>query len=254
MELTRRQETFIRTLVDLYSEQAAPIHYSQLAGRLGVSPFTAYDMLRLLEERGYARSQYQLGEGRGGRSIIIFAPTAKAHDLMAALRADVPEGDWGRVKEILVERIREGRFEDDELALEVLARVPRESEQVLRYCTEVATVLALRLWRAGRWRRARSYLDGALEPAGATVRESLLLLGGYALGALAERSQAEDGTAAGQDAAERGWLEEIAEHTRAYLGYVCDMTPVERTQLATDLNAVLLPLEQRAQHSGDANP
>ena len=46
MKLTRRQEEFIRKLMDLYWEKRGPIHYSVLAERLGVSPFTAYDMLR----------------------------------------------------------------------------------------------------------------------------------------------------------------------------------------------------------------
>ena len=45
MKLTRRQTTFVERLVDLYHEAQGPIHYSTLARRLGVSRFTAYDML-----------------------------------------------------------------------------------------------------------------------------------------------------------------------------------------------------------------
>ena len=52
MKLTRRQEEFIKNLVDLNQEFNGPIHYSVLAERLGVSPFTAYDMLCMLEEKG----------------------------------------------------------------------------------------------------------------------------------------------------------------------------------------------------------
>lgn len=51
MKITRRQEDFIRKLLDLYRESEGPIHYSELAERLGVNRFTAYDMLRLLEEK-----------------------------------------------------------------------------------------------------------------------------------------------------------------------------------------------------------
>ena len=60
LKLTRRQEDFINNLLDLYREMEGPIHYSVLAERLGVSPFTAYDMLRLLEEKGLVSSEYYL--------------------------------------------------------------------------------------------------------------------------------------------------------------------------------------------------
>jgi len=39
---------------------------------------TAYDMLRLLEERGLVTSEYVLPEQGPGRSMIVFRPTAKA--------------------------------------------------------------------------------------------------------------------------------------------------------------------------------
>ncbi len=52
MELTRHQEDFIHKLLDFYCELHEPFHYSQLAERLGISPFIAYDMLRLFEKKG----------------------------------------------------------------------------------------------------------------------------------------------------------------------------------------------------------
>jgi energy-coupling factor transport system substrate-specific component len=51
MEITRRQEDFIRKIIDLYRELQGTFHYSFVAERLGISPFTAYDMLRFLEKR-----------------------------------------------------------------------------------------------------------------------------------------------------------------------------------------------------------
>ena len=75
MKLTRRQEKFIQKMIELKHEFACPIHYSLLAKRLGVSPFTAYDMLCLLEEKGYVTSEYQLpadksGPGRAERLLL----------------------------------------------------------------------------------------------------------------------------------------------------------------------------------------
>ena len=76
MNLTRRQKDFITNLIDLSNEIEGPIHYSALADRLGVSPFTAYDMLRLLEEKGLVTSEYQLAAGKDGpgRAERLFYP------------------------------------------------------------------------------------------------------------------------------------------------------------------------------------
>jgi Mn-dependent DtxR family transcriptional regulator len=52
------------------------VHYSRLAERLGVSRFTAYDMLRLLEEKGFVSSDYQLSAHKsvGRRSKLCSCP------------------------------------------------------------------------------------------------------------------------------------------------------------------------------------
>jgi predicted ArsR family transcriptional regulator len=76
MKLTRRQEEFITKLIDLSEEFDGPIHYSVLAEHLGVSPFTAYDMLCLLEEKGLVTSEYQLAADKNGpgRTERLFYP------------------------------------------------------------------------------------------------------------------------------------------------------------------------------------
>jgi predicted ArsR family transcriptional regulator len=69
MKLTRHQGTFIRRLSDLYYRGDESIHYSALADHLDVSKITAYDMLRLLEEKGYVNSQYQLAYDKTGSGL-----------------------------------------------------------------------------------------------------------------------------------------------------------------------------------------
>ena len=66
MKLTRRQEEFINKLLELHQEYEGPIHYSLLADRLGVSPFTAYDMLCVLEDKGVVTSEFQLASDKSG--------------------------------------------------------------------------------------------------------------------------------------------------------------------------------------------
>lgn len=233
MELTGRQEAFIRNLVDLYLEHAEPIHYSRLAERLGVSPFTAYDMMKLLEERGYVRSEYQVPEGKhqAGRSIIVFAPTQKAHQVIADLTAEAPQGDWGLVKEALLDRVRSGQFEDSDVVIDVLARMPQDGSPVMRYCTEVATVLTLRVWRSGHWPRLGRHLRALLAGDDGASREHLLLLAGSAVGALA-----------GEDDSDDPWLDEMLDHTETYLGYVSVMADDDWRRLAESLREALAPL------------
>src|SRR5258706_2294354 len=105
MELTRRQTTFMERLVDLYHEAHGPIPYSTLALRLGVSRFTAYDMLRLLEEKGLVTSAYQLTAGKSGpgRSEVLYEPTERAHALVAQLANAGGGLEWAAVKRRLVE-------------------------------------------------------------------------------------------------------------------------------------------------------
>lgn len=81
MKLTRRQEEFVKKLLELKQEFDGPIHYSLLAERLGVSPFTAYDMLCLLEAKGYVTSAYQLPPDKcgPGRAERVFYPGEMAY-------------------------------------------------------------------------------------------------------------------------------------------------------------------------------
>lgn len=105
--LTRRGSQFLEKVKKLYAETGEPVHYTAVAKLLGVSRWTAYDMLKSLERQGYVRAEYALnpGEGKGtGRSQVVFAPTARS--LAATGRGvDAPEdgaeylAEWHRIKE-----------------------------------------------------------------------------------------------------------------------------------------------------------
>ena len=59
-KLTARQKAFLEKLLELYHEHKGPVHYSAVAERLGVNRFSAYDMLKVLEKKGFASSSYAL--------------------------------------------------------------------------------------------------------------------------------------------------------------------------------------------------
>ncbi|MBO8141157.1 MAG: Lrp/AsnC family transcriptional regulator [Firmicutes bacterium] len=93
MHLTERRKQFLRSVVDLYRRTQLPVHYATLANRLGVSKWTAYDVLRALEEQGLLTRDYTVNRGEAGRSQIVFVPTKAAEALFAQARTGVPSQD-----------------------------------------------------------------------------------------------------------------------------------------------------------------
>lgn len=224
MKLTRRQETFIRELLDFYHETRRPIHYTELAERLGVSRFTAYDMLRLLEEKGLVRSDYHLAADKAGpgRSEIVFFPTEEARRLLTRLGGEVEEHDWESWRDRLLGQFRQDEPGTMELAQEIFARVPGDEPDPLRYCVEVITIIFLRL-KAGAGRAlllefAPTLLPSLDEAAGL---QGMALLGGFALGILV-RENIDD----------YGWCEELMEHVKRCGDLIAEMSPAEQRHLA----------------------
>lgn len=232
MKLTRRQEEFVRSLLDLYGEMHEPFHYSELAERLGVSRFTAYDMLRILEEKGIVVSQYQLDEARSGpgRSAVMYEPTPRARRVLADVFGDRGKEDWQEVTAQLLTLVQEGAFGDEELAQELLARTPPDEPPTLRYCLEVMTVVALRLRRHADQERLAAQAQALLAASEENCRASLSLLGGLALGAL------------GDDDGSEAWQEELLEHVWQYQALVVDMAPDACRRLAQRLEELFAPL------------
>ncbi len=148
MKLTGRQRAFLSTFLDLYREAQEPLHYTTVAQQLEVSKITAYDMLRLLEERGLVQSEYVLrGKGQGaGRSSIVFRPTPQADALFAELAGeDANRGEWEMVKMRTLEALRAGKGTDYQgLLEEILARLPQRQSSML-YAAEMITAVILSL-------------------------------------------------------------------------------------------------------------
>lgn len=148
MKLTPRQQAFLDKLFDLYREFGSPVHYSVVAKRLGVNKFSAYDMLKLLEEKGVAASSYVLGDDHTGpgRSMVVFYPTYKATKFLTQLRHEVLNGDeWYQVRERLLQRLKETKESNyTEAVREILSSLPNVKTPLI-YCSEMISVLLLNL-------------------------------------------------------------------------------------------------------------
>lgn len=148
MRLTFRQKVFLGKLLDLYRESEGPLHYSVVAERLGVSRATAYDMLRLLEQKGLVVSHYQLPKGNPGpgRSSVLFAPSPRAKEALSNLVGEIrADPEWEEVKGKVLSCLRRGKGKGyQKLLEELLSKVP-QSQSPLACCAEFITALLLSL-------------------------------------------------------------------------------------------------------------
>jgi len=183
MELTGRQRSFLNQFLDLYRETQGPLHYTAVAQRLGVSKITAYDMLRLLEERGLVQSEYVLrGKGRGaGRSSIVFRCTPQADALFAQLASEPGDlAKWEAVKTRTLETLQAEERDYQRLLEQILVRLPSRQSPML-YATEMITavILSLQQFRGGA---STTGLFDKLRSLGLPGEVGLGALGGLALG------------------------------------------------------------------------
>jgi hypothetical protein len=162
------------------------VHYSVVAERLGVNRFSAYDMLKLLEEKGVAASAYALKEDHTGpgRSMVLFYPTYRAARFLTQLRNDVFGGEeWYQVKEGVLNRLRQaGESEHGKPVRDLLGQLSGVKSP-LAYCTEMIGVLLLNLANARQ--AANEILPlRALKPLTAAGSVGLGTLAGLSLGSL----------------------------------------------------------------------
>ncbi len=223
MKLTPRQQTFLDNLFELYRELKGPVHYSILAEKLGVNKFSAYDMLKVLEEKGVAASDYVLsGDQAGpGRSQVVFYPTNKAAQFLTQLRDEMRySSDWSRVKERILHRLEEARQANPADALrDALSNLP-DTKMPLNYCAEMISVLLLNLEQL-RSRNILSALNG------------LNAKGQVGLGALAGLSLAFSLTNEGEDTSV---TDKLMTHTQRFQNQLAEMSEDSINKLSAFLN------------------
>ena len=223
MQLTSRQRDFMEALLDVYHKhRRKPIHYTTLAVELGVASSTAYEMLKLLEQKGYVASEYHLSDERPGpgRSMVLFRPTLKALRVFRHLLGEEAwDKDWESAKEKVLGRLAaEGLPDDDQLLGDLVAAIP-QSEDRLSYCGRVlaASLVSIKsqLWSRVQELSILNYLDRGDDAS----LEALNMLPGFALGfAYALRRNA-------------SWVTRLTEHVARYQTYLHQMDEEARRRL-----------------------
>jgi DNA-binding MarR family transcriptional regulator len=235
IKLTPRQRAFLDKLFDLHREHQGPVHYSLVAEKLGVNKFSAYDMLKLLEKKGMARSDYVLtAEHAGpGRSMIVFSPTQQAANLFSQLTGDVNiNEEWRQLKERILQRLQETKSANyRELLNELLVRIP-EHKSPLIYCTEMITALLLNLNRA-KEKAGDINPFRALSSLGSTGEAGLGALAGLSLGSTLLMEKAEPSL-----------RDKLLSCTKRYHTYLLNLSEEAKASLSDFLEEALVVFER----------
>jgi DNA-binding PadR family transcriptional regulator len=223
LKLTSRQQAFLDKLFELYRDLKGPVHYSVVADKLGVNKFSAYDMLKVLEEKGVAASSYVLsGNQTGpGRSQVVFYPTNKAAQFLTQLRDEVRNnGDWQHVKHRILRQLEDARQTNPADALSEAIMHLSEAKNPLNYCAEMISVLLLNV---------EHLHNNKLKPA----IDSLNIPGRVGLGTLVGISLA---SALTNEPADSTLTEKLLTHTQKFQDYLAEMSDDSIKKLSSFLN------------------
>lgn len=239
--LTRRQREFLATVVDLAAIRGG-VHYTEVAEALGVSRWTAYDVLNGLAEKGWLAVSHEVArEGGVGRSRVLFQPTRKAWLLFqgegragatsaSGFLADMHQGLWAKVAQARERGVWN--------TLQELAGELGSVRQPLLFCAYLLVILlvAVRAMNQGD----DQALVGYLLPLLTGPQAALVTLAGFIFAYLVHR--APQGGEGGLLWHQLGYFEEqVKRLNQEERQYLCDFT--------VDLIGRLWP-EQPAQAGG----
>lgn len=225
MLLTKRRKQFLKTLVDLHLATKQPIHYETLASEVGVSKWTAYDMLKSLEKMELLARSYAPKRGDGGRSQVLFVPTERAERLLAAEADESAAGpeDWQATRATVLKLlggIRNGGFGE---ALQRMTAEARGLKRGVDVCAYSIGILLAYLRKAGG--RSEEFVRQTIRRA-PTGEMGMTMLAGAVLGAAME-TMAEAGA-------------ELSELAGRYLKSVAGLTDREKQMMSDFLMEALV--------------
>ena len=147
-KLTSRQKTFLSRLMDVYRDIRQPVHYSMIAQRIGLCSSSAYDMLKVLEQKGMVISQYRTPKAATGpgRSNIMFLPSAKTLKQFDIQAMGIQENrEWGKTKTALLTGLDPAKSKDyRKFASSLFERAARMHSPLVT-CAHIMTGLLLNL-------------------------------------------------------------------------------------------------------------
>ncbi|MBM7649495.1 DNA-binding MarR family transcriptional regulator [Bacillus ectoiniformans] len=149
MKLTNRRKQFLEEIVHMYSKTNEPVHYSDIAEMIGVSKWTAYDVLKELEKHDFLKRTYAVNPNETGRSIVVYIPTDQSKNLFAQQGKSAPaEEEWSQIKNEVLAFV--SRTSKDEQPIEPLLSMMTNVHYKVELCAYFIGVLLVYLNRQGK--------------------------------------------------------------------------------------------------------
>jgi len=149
MAVTRRQMDFLRIIKQVYEATSLPVHYARVAELLGISKWSAYEMLKTLEQKGFLTSQYEVDQDKKypGRARVLFAPTQLVNLVLSGktLQEMAPVREFHLLKERLMSVYDKTTKITPADLVEQMRIELSGIENPLVFCAYVITILILQL-------------------------------------------------------------------------------------------------------------
>ncbi len=250
MKITTRQKEFLQSLIDLYQEKASPVHYSEVAQKMGVSKWTAYDMLQLLRKEGLLEVEYLIPEsddykwGKLGRSTITFFPTKKGYSVsnLPERKLSTKVAELNELKNDIIQKFEEikGKFNLKELFKEAL-----QTKSPLIFCACVLLVLILLIKKITEGIAEIKLLSQVIPPDATNtyIELALIIFVGMCFGVLTKYINNIPKYVTGSN----NNLDEYAGYIQTYNQYVSQMDKKEQKSLLDFLRETLEEINNKNQ-------
>jgi len=240
VKITTRQKEFLQSLIDLYQEKGSPIHYSEVAQKMGVSKWTAYDMLQLLHKEGFLEVEYIIPESDNyewsklGRSTITFYPTKKGYDISSPTKQKISTNivEIKKIKKEIIQKFEELK---GKLNIRDLFKGALQSKSPLIFCACLLLILILLIKKITEG-VAEIKLISQVIPHTTTntyAELALIVFAGMCLGVLAKYVSKIPTTYGSND------LDEYTNYIQTYNQYVSQMNKEEQKSLLDFLKETL---------------
>lgn len=240
MKITKRQNEFLKTLIDLYKQKGSSVHYSEVARKMGVSKWTAYDMLQLLHKEDLLETEYVIPESdiykrsKLGRSTITFFPTKKGYTVSNFSQRNFPTkaAEFNKLKKDIIQKFNElkGKFNIKDLFKEAL-----QSKSPLIFCACLLLILILLIKKITEGVTEIKLISQVVPHTTTNTYTELALIvfAGMCLGVLAKYVSKIPTTYGNND------LDEYTNYIQTYNQYVSQMNKEEQKSLLDFLKETL---------------
>jgi energy-coupling factor transport system substrate-specific component len=250
MRITKRQKEFLQSLIALYQQKGSPIHYSEVAQKIGVSKWTAYDMLQLLRREGLLEVEYLIPEsdnykwGKLGRSTITFFPTKKGYTIsnLPQRKLSTKAAELNKLKKEIIQKFGEikGKFNRKDLFKEAL-----KTKSPLIFCACVLLILILLIKKITEGITEIKLLSQVIPPEATStyIELALIVFVGMCFGVLTKYINNLPKYITGPN----NNLDEYADYIQTYNQYVSHMDKEEQSSLLDFLKNTLYEINTKNQ-------